>query len=161
MIKTYRIYNASYCERATDNRTDCRQEVVERRPRLVVLDGDRVEVVSKPDCGNHPASVAEGDVAPVGVCVLVSNHLGPAEVFVGGRDDLHHVLVRLEPARVGFRPAAQAVERPDALLTDLLDLGAEADLVDFMGEVIAVWLHVDRVGRDMEIAGHLEKIRGF
>ncbi len=57
-------------EGASDDGAHGGEEVVERRPPLVVGDGDGVEVVPEPDGGNHAPAVTERDVVAVGVRVL-------------------------------------------------------------------------------------------
>ena len=46
----------------------------------------------------------------------------------------------------------------DIFAADLLDLGAEADLVNLVGKVVVVRLDVHRVRGQMEIAGHLQQM---
>ncbi len=70
--------------------------------------------------------MAERDVAPVSVGVLVGDKLDAVQIFVGGWHDLHDVLVRLQPGRIQLVTPAQRVEGADAFGTDLLDFAAEA-----------------------------------
>lgn len=97
----------------------------------------------------------EGDVAPVGVGVLIGDQLLFREVHVGRGDDLHDVFVRLQSVPVELVPPAQRVERPDAFLTDLPDLGAEGDFVDVVGEVVFVGLLVNGMRGNVEISRDL------
>ena len=64
----------------------------------------------EPNGRHDPPAVPEGDVAPVGVGVLVRGQRGPAQVLVRRGHDLHHVLVRLDAVGIQAVAAGKSVE---------------------------------------------------
>jgi len=69
-----------------------------------------IQIVLEPKCGDDPTPVAEGDVAPIGVGVLVGSQLSTTDIFVCGWDYSHHVLMRLQIASIQLVAALQRVE---------------------------------------------------
>jgi len=120
------VNDASDCEGSPNYSTDGGEEVVERRPGLVVPHRDRVQVVLEPERRNDPASVAEGDVTPVSVGVLVGSQLPATDVLVRGGHDPHHVLVRFQVTSVQLTSRFEWVETGlDVLTANFPDLASK------------------------------------
>jgi hypothetical protein len=150
-----RVNNSRHCESPSDNCADSGEKMIQRWPRLMIFDCNRIEVIAEPNGWNDSSSVAKTDITPVGIGVLVCNQFGSAEILVRRGDDFHDVFVRLQTRRVWTTSTAKGIERSDSFLADFLDLGTVTDLVDLMRKVITVGLYVHAVRRDVKVARHL------
>lgn len=83
--------------------------------------------------------------------------LATSTYLIGGGHNSHDILVRLKGVAVGATAVLEGVKAAaDILATDLADLAAEGDLVDLVGKVVVVGLHVHRVGRQVEVSRYLK-----
>ena len=108
----------------------------------------------EPEGGYDSAPVAEGDVTPVSVGVLVSRQFAATDVLVCGGDDPHHVLVRLQVAPIQLAARLQRIKAgPDVLTADFSYFATERDFMNFVSEVVSVWLDIHGVSGQVKVAG--------
>jgi len=148
-----RVDDAGYSEGSSDDGADRGDEGVEGLPDLAVLHGEGRQIVAEPQRRHHAAPVSERHVFPEGIGVLVRHSTGARAVLVYAGHDLHHVVVRLQAVSIQLLAVKHWVEGSRHLR--VVDVFAEAKLMDDVCEVGVVWLRLRRVRRHVEVAGDL------